>query len=91
MLNKIGKDESSLVADVHRLMVDNECEMAPVWQMTVYLSVSLVGPTKILTMSNNAGRPINTSLIGHSLRQNFSVSIHRPMIFQWLYRADSTR
>ena len=49
----------------------------------ICLSVSLVGTTKILNLSNNAGRPTNASFVGRSWRQNSSVSVHRPMIFKW--------
>ena len=46
----------------------------------ICLSVSSVGQTKILNMSNNGGRPSNTSFIGLSCRHTSSVSIGRPMI-----------
>ena len=45
----------------------------------ICLSVSSVGQTKILNMSDNAGRPLNTSLVGCPWRQNLSVSICQPM------------
>ena len=41
----------------------------------ICLSVSSMGLTKILNLSNNAGWPTNTSFVGRSWRQNSSVSI----------------
>ena len=35
-----------------------------------------------ITMSNNVGRPLNTSFAGFSWRQNLSVSIRRSMTVQ---------
>ena len=43
----------------------------------VFLSVS--DTSKISNMSKNGGRPMNTSFIGRSCRQNLSVSIHHPI------------
>ena len=45
----------------------------------ICLSVSSVGPTKILNLSDNAGQPMNTSFVSRSWRQNSSVLIRFPM------------
>ena len=47
---------------------------------TICLPVLSVGLIKLLNMSNNAGRLLNTSFIGRSSRHNLSVSIRQPSI-----------
>ena len=48
----------------------NEKRLHSSGRQIICLSVSLVGPTKILNMSNNAGQLLNTSFVGRSWRQD---------------------
>ena len=52
----------------HRWMEIGATVAADEW--FVFRSVSSVGPTKLLNLSNNAGRPTNASFVGRSWRQN---------------------